>query len=299
MIFDVLKASSNHVKVQGWEWADMFVVCICVLQWLHIGEVIVCVCALQWFRMSFDHWVSAVCLCGPLPIGVNFSYLKWRQCGEEKRCYGVLKQEVWSGETLCERCRLKRFWHPPHWSTVTVLLWLGCQKWQTHLFFFGVLRSAHVEKKRFFKMGIVETCHTHKFYRHLFFWIIYFFPFETSATASCGYTGIDVSVWVSRNKGPRSYTVQQTSETNIIDNWAKSGWLMTCRLFLGSIQKCSLSNLLYRSQIQPQFVPFHLPQPIKVAIWKQRKTHRVDPKTRGKMCESNGPNGLAVPSNAM
>ena len=177
MIFDVLKASSNHVKVQGWEWADMFVVCICVLQWLHIGEVIVCVCALQWFRMSFDHWVSAVCLCGPLPIGVNFSYLKWRQCGEEKRCYGVLKQEVWSGETLCERCRLKHVWHPPHWSTVTVLLWLGCQKWQTHLFF-GVLRSAHVEKKRFFKMGIVETCHTHKFYRHLFFWIIYiFFPF--------------------------------------------------------------------------------------------------------------------------
>ena len=120
-MFDVLKASSNHVKVQGWEWADMFVVCICVLQWLHIGEVIVCVCALQWFRMSFDHWVSAVCLCGPLPIGVNFSYLKWRQCGEEKRCYGVLKQEVWSGETLCERCRLKQFWHPPHWSTVTVL----------------------------------------------------------------------------------------------------------------------------------------------------------------------------------
>ena len=44
-------------------------------------------------------------------------------------------------------------------------------------------------KKRFFKMGIVETCHTHKIYRHLFFWIIYFFPFETSATASCGYTG--------------------------------------------------------------------------------------------------------------
>ena len=191
MIFDVLKASSNHVKVQGWEWADMFVVCICVLQWLHIGEVIVCVCALQWFRMSFDHWVSAVCLCGPLPIGVNFSYLKWRQCGEEKRCYGVLKQEVWSGETLCERCRLKHFWHPPHWSTVTVLLWLGCQKWRTH-FFFWVLRSAHVEKKRFFKMGIVETCHTHKFYRHLFFWIIYFFPFETSATASCGYTGINL-----------------------------------------------------------------------------------------------------------
>ena len=36
-------------------------------------------------------------------------------------------------------------------------------------------------------MGIVETCHMHKFYRHLFFWIIYFFPFETSATASCGY----------------------------------------------------------------------------------------------------------------
>ena len=44
-----------------------------------------------------------------------------------------------------------------------------------------------LKKKRFFKMGIVETCHTHKFYRHLFFWIIYFFPFETSATASCGY----------------------------------------------------------------------------------------------------------------
>ena len=42
-------------------------------------------------------------------------------------------------------------------------------------------------KKRFFKMGIVETCHTHKFYRHLFFCIIYFFTFETSATASCGY----------------------------------------------------------------------------------------------------------------
>ena len=39
-------------------------------------------------------------------------------------------------------------------------------------------------------MGIVETCHTHKFYRHLFFWIIYFFPFETSATASWGFTGI-------------------------------------------------------------------------------------------------------------
>ena len=31
---------------------------------------------------------------------------------------------------------------------------------------------------------------SHKFYRHMFFWIIYFFPFETSATASCGYTGI-------------------------------------------------------------------------------------------------------------
>ena len=147
MIFDVLKASSNHVKVQGWEWADMFVVCICVLQWLHIGEVIVCVCALQWFRMSFDHWVSAVCLCGPLPIGVNFSYLKWRQCGEEKRCYGVLKQEVWSGETLCERCRLKHFWHPPHWSTVTVLLWLGCQKWQTHLFFLEFC-DPHMWKKK-------------------------------------------------------------------------------------------------------------------------------------------------------
>ena len=175
MIFDVLKASSNHVKVQGWEWADMFVVCICVLQWLHIGEVIVCVCALQWFRMSFDHWVSAVCLCGPLPIGVNFSYLKWRQCGEEKRCYGVLKQEVWSGETLCERCRLKHVWHPPHWSTVTVLLWLGCQKWQTHLFFWSSAIRTCGEKKRFFKMGIVETCHTHKFYRHLFFWIIYIF----------------------------------------------------------------------------------------------------------------------------
>ena len=26
---------------------------------------------------------------------------------------------------------LKHFWHPHHWSTVTVLLWLGCQKWQT------------------------------------------------------------------------------------------------------------------------------------------------------------------------
>ena len=147
MIFDVLKASSNHVQVPGWEWADMFVVCICVLQWLHIGEVIVCVCALQWFRMSFDHWVSAVCLCGPLPIGVNFSYLKWRQCGEEKRCYGVLKQEVWSGETLCERCRLKHFWHPPHWSTVTVLLWLGCQKWQTHLFFLEFC-DPHMWKKK-------------------------------------------------------------------------------------------------------------------------------------------------------
>jgi len=31
--------------------------------------------------------------------------------------------------------------------------------------------------------------HTHNFYRHMFFWIIYFQPFETSATASCGYTG--------------------------------------------------------------------------------------------------------------
>ena len=37
-----------------------------------------------------------------------------------------------------------------------------------------LLRSAHVEKKRFFKMGIVETCHTHKFYRHSFFWFLYF-----------------------------------------------------------------------------------------------------------------------------
>ena len=37
-----------------------------------------------------------------------------------------------------------------------------------------------------------QDCHK-RFYRHMFFWFIYFFTFETSATASCGYTGICVS----------------------------------------------------------------------------------------------------------
>ena len=94
---------------------------------------------------------------------------------------------------------LKHFWHPHHWSTVTVLLFLASPSLKhsdcasvigmpkvtdTHI---ACSCDPHMLKKKFFKMGIVETCHTHKFYRHLFFWIIYFFPFETSATASCGY----------------------------------------------------------------------------------------------------------------
>ena len=39
------------------------------------------------------------------------------------------------------------------------------------------------------KCSVNQGCHK-RFYRHMFFRIIYFFPFETSATASCGYTGI-------------------------------------------------------------------------------------------------------------
>ena len=67
---------------------------------------------------------------------------------------------------------LKHFWHPHHRSTVTVLPWWGCQKWQTLTLHAPAIRTCW--KKRFFKMGIVETCHTHKFYRHLFFWFLYF-----------------------------------------------------------------------------------------------------------------------------
>ena len=36
------------------------------------------------------------------------------------------------------------------------------------------------------KCSMNQGCHK-RFYRHMFFRIIYFFPFETSATASCGY----------------------------------------------------------------------------------------------------------------
>ena len=69
---------------------------------------------------------------------------------------------------------LKHSWHPHHWSTVIVLQWWGCQKWQTLLFFCSPAICTCWTKKRFFKMGIVETCHTHKFYRHMFFWFLYF-----------------------------------------------------------------------------------------------------------------------------
>ena len=34
--------------------------------------------------------------------------------------------------------------------------------------------------------SINQDCHK-RFYRHMFFWFKYFFTFETSATASCGY----------------------------------------------------------------------------------------------------------------
>ena len=56
-------------------------------------------------------------------------------------------------------------------------------------FFFAVLRSAHVEKKGSSKCEGLKHV-THNLYWHMFFWIIYFLPFETSATASCGSTGI-------------------------------------------------------------------------------------------------------------
>ena len=36
------------------------------------------------------------------------------------------------------------------------------------------------------KGSINQGCHK-RFYRHMFFWFIYILPFETSATASCGY----------------------------------------------------------------------------------------------------------------
>ena len=36
------------------------------------------------------------------------------------------------------------------------------------------------------KGSINQDCHK-RFYRHMFFWFKYFFTFETSATASCGY----------------------------------------------------------------------------------------------------------------
>ena len=39
------------------------------------------------------------------------------------------------------------------------------------------------------KCSMNQGCHK-RFYRHMFFRIIYFFPFETSATASCGFLGI-------------------------------------------------------------------------------------------------------------
>ena len=39
------------------------------------------------------------------------------------------------------------------------------------------------------KCSMNQGCHK-RFYSHMFFCIIYFFPFETSATASCGYTCI-------------------------------------------------------------------------------------------------------------
>ena len=42
------------------------------------------------------------------------------------------------------------------------------------------------------KGSINQDCHK-RFYRHMFFWFIYFFTFETSATASCGYTGIHIN----------------------------------------------------------------------------------------------------------
>ena len=61
---------------------------------------------------------------------------------------------------------------------------------QPHYF----IRTHHLNKRPLCwshqnKGSINQDCHK-RFYRHMFFWFIYFFTFETSATASCGYTGI-------------------------------------------------------------------------------------------------------------
>ena len=52
------------------------------------------------------------------------------------------------------------------------------------------------------KCSMNQGCHK-RFYRHMFFRIIYFFPFETSATASCGYMLYihDVVAWLKLQRG--------------------------------------------------------------------------------------------------
>ena len=67
------------------------------------------------------------------------------------------------------------------------------------------------------KCSMNQGCHK-RFYRHLFFCIIYFFTFETSATASCGYM-LKYHLW---NAGP-SYHTGRLEELLILNRPCRPG----------------------------------------------------------------------------
>ena len=72
-------------------------------------------------------------------------------------------------------------------SQITTLTHHRSPQNQPHYF----IRTHHLNKRQLCwshqnKGSINQGCHK-RFYRHMFFWFIFTLPFETSATASCGY----------------------------------------------------------------------------------------------------------------
>ena len=85
-------------------------------------------------------------------------------------------------------------WHhiTEHHSQITTLTHHRSPQNQPHYF----IRTHHLNKRPLCwshqnKGSINQGCHK-RFYRHMFFWYLYFLPFETSATASCGYMSYEV-----------------------------------------------------------------------------------------------------------
>ena len=90
---------------------------------------------------------------------------------------------------------------------------------QPHYF----IRTHHLNKRPLCwshqnKGSINQDCHK-RFYRHMFFWFKYFFTFETSATASCGYMlykhiytiGMRIRKWISNTNSCSSYHQPQST----------------------------------------------------------------------------------------